>query len=281
MKIGIALAGGGVRGIAHAGVLKALEENNISISHISGASSGSLVATLYAMGYSPYYIYILFKRYAPLICNIPSSSLFAEIKNFIFSKKFNLNGLNDGMKLEKFYNDVSNKKGIKNIKDISMPLFIPTVDISNSKRYILTSNTKINDEQYISDISIGKAVRASSSFPVFFMPCEYKNHLFIDGGVLDNIPISELKKQGADVVIAVRFDSDRINKKSNMMDVVMKTIDIMGNKLCDEKLEESDYIITVPSDGTGLLETKKLEFCYKSGYKETIKCIDEIKKLIC
>ena len=64
MKLGIALSGGGIRGIAHAGVLKALEDNKIKVDIIGGTSAGSLVATLYAMGYSPHYIYILFKRYA-------------------------------------------------------------------------------------------------------------------------------------------------------------------------------------------------------------------------
>ena len=62
MGIGVALAGGGIRGIAHAGVLKALEENDIQIDAISGTSAGSIVAALYAMGYKPYYIYVLFKK---------------------------------------------------------------------------------------------------------------------------------------------------------------------------------------------------------------------------
>ena len=64
MKLGVALSGGGIRGIAHAGVLKALEENNIKVDIISGTSSGSIIACLYALGYSPYCIYILFERYA-------------------------------------------------------------------------------------------------------------------------------------------------------------------------------------------------------------------------
>ena len=64
MKLGLALSGGGVRGIAHAGVLRVLEEKNIKVDMISGTSCGSLVAALYAMGYPPYYIYILFKKYA-------------------------------------------------------------------------------------------------------------------------------------------------------------------------------------------------------------------------
>ena len=59
MKLGIALSGGGIRGIAHAGVLKALEDNGIWVDIIGGTSAGSLIAGLYAMGYSPYYIYIL------------------------------------------------------------------------------------------------------------------------------------------------------------------------------------------------------------------------------
>lgn len=63
MKLGVALSGGGVRGIAHAGALKALEDNNINIDIIGGTSSGSMVAH-YMQGYSPYYIYILFKRYS-------------------------------------------------------------------------------------------------------------------------------------------------------------------------------------------------------------------------
>ena len=64
MKLGLALSGGGIRGIAHAGVLKALEENNIKIEAVGGTSAGSIVAALYAMGYKPYYIYVLFKKYA-------------------------------------------------------------------------------------------------------------------------------------------------------------------------------------------------------------------------
>ena len=279
MKIGIALAGGGIRGIAHAGVLKAFEDNNIKINCIGGTSSGSLVASLYAMGYSPYYIYVLFKRYSPKICNISKNILFSELRKFVFNKKTRIKGLNNGKKLEKTYNVVANKQGIKKMCDIVMPLFIPTVDISNSKKYIFTSCKETN-ENYINDISVGKAVRASSSFPVIFSPVEYKDHLFVDGGVLDNIPVKALKEYGADKVIAVRFDSDRVSENSNMMDVVMKTIDIMGNKLCDEQLEKSDFIITIPSDGTGLLETEKIEYCYMAGYNEAIKCIQKIKNLL-
>ena len=87
MKLGVALSGGGIRGIAHAGALKALEDNGIKIDVIGGTSSGSLVASLYAMGYSPYYIYMLFKRYADEIVEMNSVPIISGIGNFMMNKK--------------------------------------------------------------------------------------------------------------------------------------------------------------------------------------------------
>ena len=101
MGIGIALAGGGIRGIAHAGVVKALEEKNIKIDAIGGTSAGSIVATLYAMGYKPYYIYILFKKYAQEIINLGNVQIVNGIGSFIKNKKVGIAGINDGTPLEK------------------------------------------------------------------------------------------------------------------------------------------------------------------------------------
>ncbi len=277
MKLGIALSGGGIRGIAHAGALRAFEENEIKPDILSGTSSGSIVATLYAMGYSPYYIYILFKRYAKTICELNGVPIISGVGNFIVNKKININGINSGERMEEAFNNIANKKGISKINEIKMPLLIPTVDISKSKEVVISS---INNDNYLQDIEIGKAIYASSAFPVVFKPCKYKDYLFVDGGVLDNTPVRILKENGADKVIAIRFDSDTVNENSNVMDITMKTIDIMGNKLCDEQLEMSDFILTIPSDGTGLLDVDNLDFCYKSGYTETIKQIEKIKNLL-
>jgi len=90
LKLGVALAGGGIRGIAHAGALKAFEDNGIKIDIIGGTSSGSLIASLYAMGYSPYYIYILFKKYAKDIVEINSGPIISGIGNFMMNKKISI-----------------------------------------------------------------------------------------------------------------------------------------------------------------------------------------------
>lgn len=276
MKLGLALSGGGIRGIAHAGVLRALEENKIKVDIIGGTSSGALVASLYAMGYSPYYIYVLFKKYAKDIVNI-------NVGNFLLSRKNNILGFRTGENIEKVYNNLALKKGVKKISDIKMPIVIPTVDISDSKKYVFTNNSPKNNEvynKYITDISIGKAVRASSSFPAVFCPCEYKKHRFLDGGALDNIPVEEVKKQGATKVIAVNFKADDIDENSNIMDIAMRTIDIMGNKISEESLSSSDYILTVKTDKTGLLDIEKLDSCYKYGYNSVIQNLSKIKKSI-
>lgn len=284
MKLGVALSGGGIRGISHAGALQALEDNNIKIDVIGGTSSGALIASLYALGYSPYYIYLLFKRYSKDIVGINSGPIISGIGNFFKSKKINITGLKTGNSLEEAYNNLALKKGVKTMSDITnIPIVIPAVDIKEAKEYIFTNNIPANSKdqsKYINDISVGKAVRASSSFPAVFCPCEFKKHSFLDGGVLDNVPVEEVKKQGADKVIAINFKADEINNKSNIMDLVMRTIDIMGNKIGEDNLEKSDMVLTIKTDKTGLLDTKKLDSCYKYGYDTISEKIEEIKQVL-
>ena len=278
MGVGIALAGGGIRGIAHAGVLKALEENNIKVEAIGGTSAGSIVAALYAMGYKPYYIYVLFKKYAQDIINIGNAPLLNGFGNLLKNKKVGFSGLNDGTMLEKMFNELALRKKVRTVGDIKMPLVISTVDIKEAKEYIIT-NCAIRDnfkDNLITEIEIGKAVRASSSFPAFFCPCEYKNHIFMDGGVLDNTPVLPLKQIYDKKVIAVNFESDPVEENCDVMDIIMKTLDIMGNKISEKSLEQSDLILTVPTDRAGLFDIDKLDKCYKFGYDTVVKNIDKI-----
>ena len=282
MKVGVSLAGGGIRGIAHVGVLKALEENNIKVEAIAGTSAGSISATLYAMGYSPYYIYLLFKRYARDIINIRSKPIINGITNFIRNNKIGIAGLSDGNEFEKMYDELARKKGFRLIGDIKMPLLVSAVDIGEAKEYIFTNcaSRKNIKDNYITEIGIGRAVRASSSFPAIFCPCEYKNHIFMDGGVLDNLPTKELKKVYTGKIISVNFESDPVYNDYDIMNIIMKTLDIMGNKLSINSLKKSDFVLTVPTDGTGLIDVDKMDICYKYGYEIAIKNIDKIRKML-
>ncbi len=97
---------------------------------------------------------------------------------------------------------------------------------------------------------------------------------------MDNIPVLEVKKQGADKVIAINFKADDVDENSNIMDIAMRTIDMMGNKISEESLEQSDFVLTISTDKTGLLEVEKLDKCYQYGYQAVIKNLDSIQNLL-
>ena len=283
MKLGLALSGGGIRGVVHIGVLKALEENNVKVDIIGGTSSGSLVAVLYAMGYSPIYMYQLFKRYGKEISNIGTGTIINRLGGYILNKKIKTSGMNDGKNLERIYNNLAKKKNIYKISDMKMPIVIPATDLKDGKEYVFTNKKSniCNNKRYITDAPIGTVVRASSSFPAIFCPCEFQNHLFLDGGTTDNIPVNEVLAYGADKVIAVKFEPISVDSRSNMMDIVMRTIDIMGSKIIEEDIKKSDLILTIPTDkDIGLLDISKIDDCFKYGYETTIKRMEEIINLL-
>lgn len=283
MKIGVALSGGGIRGIAHAGVLQALENNGIHIDIIGGTSAGSMVASLYAIGYSPEEIYMLFRKNAKKIIGINAMPIISGLRSFMQHSAPTMNGFRNGESIEEIYDLLAKQKGIRKMEEISMPIVIPSVDIMESKEYIFTNRVPTMEKdktKYITDITVGKAVRASSSFPAVFNLCNIRKHAFMDGGALNNVPVNEVRKQGADKILAVKFDADKIDENSNMMDIAMKTIDIMGNKISEDNLEKSDYVLNVYTDKVGLLDIGKLEKCFEYGYEAVIKNLDEIKQIL-
>ena len=161
MKIGLALAGGGVKGAGHIGVIKALEENGIEISAISGTSIGSIVASLYAMGYTTEEMLEIFRFFSKEVMKTDAKHFATNFKN---SRKLLGYGLFSGENIETAIKECAKKKNIKNINEIKMPISIPTVDIVDSKKYVFT-NGNMEEDYYIKDALIEKAVRASSSYP--------------------------------------------------------------------------------------------------------------------
>lgn len=161
MKLGLALSGGGVRGAAHIGVLKALEENDIKVDAIAGTSIGSIVASLYAMGYEPEKMLEIFKYFAKEIMKTDAKYLVGNLRSFRHLLGY---GLISGENIEIALRECAKEKQIRNISEIPMPISIPTVDVVESKKYVFT-NGNLDDEYYIKDALIEKAVRSSSSYP--------------------------------------------------------------------------------------------------------------------
>ena len=287
MSLGLVLSGGGVKGAAHIGVLKALEEENIKFDFISGTSSGSIVAALYASGNTTEEIYNIFKNYCKEIKYLDFKNILNIIKNLIKNKILLIEGFNSGEKIEKLINKYCEKNKIKNVNQIKKNLIIPAVDLYNGNIYYFCSNSMckiknkkiINNIQYIYDINIGKAVRASCSYPGVFVPTEFNNTKLIDGGIRENTPWKELKECGADKVICVCFETEKRNEKDNknIVDVIMASIEIMGNELASYELEGIDYLLKIKTPKISLLDSSKIDCLYNLGYQEAKKYLKKIE----
>lgn len=280
MKIGLSLAGGGVKGAAHIGVLKAFEEKNIQFNYISGTSSGSIVATLYACGYTSDEIYSLFKKYCNQIKYVDYKNIIKLIFGLITKRKIIIDGLNDGKKIEKIVNQACEKKNIYNISQIKKNLVIPAVDLHNGKIYFFSSKKHnknninardvLSDEiTYIYNMNIGKVVRASCSYPGVFSPMMYKNTQLIDGGIRENVPWKELKEIGVDKVISVIFQNElkEKNKCPDIIEVVSNSIEILSHELSNYELLGAGNLIKIKTEKISLLDSSKIDMLYEIGYK--------------
>ncbi len=280
MSFGLALSGGGVKGAAHIGVLKALEEENIKLDYIGGTSSGSIVAALYAVGYKPDEIFNIFKKYCKKIKYIDLRNIFKLFFGIITTGTIVIDGLNSGNSIRKLINKMCNEKNVYNISDIKIPLVIPSVNMNSGEVLCFTSSrirVFSDNTVFVNDAEIGKAVQASCSFPTVFSPCNYKNCKLIDGGIRENVPWREIKFLGADKVISVIFQND-VDEKccKNLIDVSFRSYELMCKELSKYELNGSDYFIKIKSKKVSLLDMNKIDMFYELGYNETKKFLKNI-----
>lgn len=284
MKIGLSIAGGGLKGVAHIGVIKALQELGIEIEAIAGTSSGSLIAALFAAGFTVNEMADIFCKNYKVLTTFEKRPIAKSIGKYVFKKQFELEGLSDGIKVENLVNKVIREKELEKLQDLKIPVAITTVDtismkecIFLSKKYDLKNTEKID---YIyDDIEIGKAVRASMSFPGIFTTCNYGKYNFIDGGTVDNLPVKILKDIGVDKVIGSSFNLDNYIPTGKIFDVVIRAIDIFSLKDVEKAREIADVSLIIETGDTSLLEISNMEAVIQSGYDETMKHKEELLKL--
>ncbi|MDX9802387.1 MAG: patatin-like phospholipase family protein, partial [Spirochaetia bacterium] len=195
-KIGLALGGGAVLGAAHIGVLKVIEEYNISVSYAAGTSIGALTAALFAFG----------KKWND-IEDIAKNMHWLDISEISLSRF----GLLSNRKIGKIITD---NIGDVDFEDSPVPLSMIATDITTGEKIVLNKG------------SVADAVMASTCIPGVFVPVEIDNRLLVDGGIVENVPVATLKQAGADLIIGVDLHAGHARKKpENIIEVLLRSFD--------------------------------------------------------
>jgi len=254
LKIGIALGGGAAYGLAHIGVLKVLEKNGIAPDIIAGTSVGALVGGLYASG-----------------CSVEEIETASKDFNWLDMVNFTLpkDGLVSIEKLDRF---IEKHSKARNIQDARKKFAVVAVNLMDAK------------EEVFYEGPMAALIRASCSLPGIFVPTFYKNRIYVDGGVLNNVPSDVVKKMGADIVIAVDVLADSrmdLLKNSNIFTIVWSSWMLaIQQHIMMTKYSGADAVITPDIMNINPFDVYKRERIIELGGVEAEKEIAKILQIV-
>jgi len=285
-SVGLVLSGGGAKGIAHIGVIQALEDNDIPIDYIAGTSMGSIVGALYSMGYTPdemmdlilskefsfwstgkvdpgltYYFakeqpspalfsVPLGKKRAEAGDSVPASIISPQPMSFAFMELFSAYTAQCGGDFDKLF----------------VPFRCVGANITKKRKHVFRSG------------SLGDAVRASMSFPIVFQPINIDGELYYDGGIYDNFPVDVMREDFApSIMLGIDVSAEDSGLQTSFMDQIENLV-IQGGSY---DLPADDGIkIRLDLNRFGLLDFPAAKAIYKVGYDKTVEMIDSIKSRV-
>ena len=266
--VGLACTGGGTKALSSIGV-KALEELNIKISAISGTSMGSCIAVLYAMGYT---IDEIEERLIEYAVEFPKYTVKDKIKA-PFKLIVRGGGKNPTVitKTIKEATEATEAKGKKLMSDLDIPVFIPTMDITEKRTVYYTSRPIKNEKCYMNR-PIEEAVKNTCPLPLMSVPNDVyidgKLHQFLDGGMTHNIPTHRMD-QFVDYVIGVEniYHKKTNQKKVNIITGIRNTFQSMRRSAIIWQREFADLIIQVDCKDVDIVGNKEeARKCIEAGY---------------
>lgn len=285
-RIGLALSGGGARGFAHIGVLRALEEAGIDIDIVAGTSMGGIIGGLYAAGLTPAQIetQALAIEWNTFFSDSPrrTSQLFtrrAETEGALIVARFDgfnpqiPTALSRGQKLVNVLSELSQATSYfsgGDFANLDRRLAIVSTDLVTGKKVTFTSG------------SLVEALRATMGVPLAFTPLERDGQLLMDGGLLEPIPTETARSIGADFVIAVDASSVLLDKEeiNTPIDIANQTTTIMSERVRAELLRKADVAIIPDLDGIGSIDFGDGDEAIRKGYEITSASIPEIRRLL-
>jgi len=250
-RVGLALGGGFARGLAHIGVIKVLEENQIPVHCLAGTSVGSIIAGAYASGAS--------------VEEMSAVARKVRWKDFA-SWTLSTMGLASNKRMEAFLKRIFRSL---RFEDMKRPLAVVTTDLRTGQPVVFTSGELV------------PAVRASCAYPGLFLPVAYQGAWLTDGGLVAAVPSKAVKDLGADIVIGVSLES--INPKiepQNVMEVLSRSLSIAQRTAEPVWRAHADAVVEPVVNGYGWDEFERADEIIASGEKAMREALPQVMRLL-
>jgi NTE family protein len=283
-RVGLALSGGGARGLAHIGVLRFLEEQHIPVDRIAGTSMGGLLAGFYATGQSSTDLEKIARnaqwsdllRFAPSYDDRPVAekqewNRISGQWTFRFGKRLSFPaGLNSGQQLALMLSrETIAYSDVHSFDDLPIPFRCVATDLLSGGTFVLQEG------------SLPKALRATLSLPVIFTPVDWNGRLLIDGGLVNNLPTDVVRDMGADFVIAVTLRASSIERTelNTFTDILRQSVAIATLQNERRNSQLADLVVAVPQDNQVFLDFENVSTIIESGYQAARQNAEALKAL--
>lgn len=251
MRIGLALSGGAARGIAHIGVLQYLEERGVKPCCIAGTSAGSIVGAFYCAGNSIDDLKKIIKKMS-----------WKDLVKITIPRK----GLIDSSRL---LHVLKEHLGNISFEELKIPLLINAVDLISGEEIVFNRGL------------VAEAVQASCAIPGIFTPVKLGQHLLVDGGLLDNVPVALLEKRNIDFIIAVNVGAQKPLKKEpdNIFEVLIQSFDIIRRQRDIPAYRSADKLIEPDLGDFTFWDNSRFDDLVSAGYDAAKHTLDEVNLL--
>jgi NTE family protein len=246
--LGLALSGGAVLGCCQIGVLQALDEAGIKVTHLAGTSIGALVAAFYAFGLTPREIE-----------NVAGSITWADLTRPTPSRL----GLLSQEGLRKI---LQSRIGSVRLEEAPIPLAMVATDISTGEKVVMTEG----------DLAV--AASASACFPGIFVPVEREGRLLVDGGLVEHLPVSPLQAWGVDRILGVDvFLGMTFRRPTKFLNLMKNAVDIVLVQGSRRVMADVDLLITPDLEGFSSTELKDVPGLVQAGYRAAQEALERME----
>jgi len=246
--LGLALSGGAVLGCVHIGVLKAFDEAGIRVTHLAGTSMGALVAAFYAFGFKGAEIEKIAEVLRWPDLTRPSPSRLGLLSQ------------------EKLRQTLRRHLGAARMEDARIPVAMVATDVSTGEKVIMAEG------------DLAMAASASACFPGIFIPVEREGRLLVDGGLVENLPLSPLRAWGVDKIVAVdAFLGMTFQRPTRLLDLIKNAVDIVLVQASRQQADEVDVLIAPDLKDFSSTELRDIPGLVKEGYRAASEVLDQLR----